>query len=177
MTRPEHVAINSGDQGWDGDMDDNFDVVFDAPFPPHEHTGDETDLASTFAAASHDRCLVWVDHTTYGWVLYYSDGTNWRLYGFDKRAVTNVTGTATLNGRERVVMLAGSPAYTVTLAPAADWAGETVQFKLTVSGGTVTLDGNASETIDGATTYTGLGSQYDTVTLYSDGTNVHILSK
>jgi hypothetical protein len=177
MARPTHAGILSGTQGWDGDIDDNFDIAFDAPYPVHEHTGDESDLNATFAASSHDRCLVWVDHTTLGWTLYWSDGSNWRPFSHEVRDFTNITGIATLSGRERVVLLAGSPAYTVTLAPAADWAGETVDFKLTVGGGTVTLDGSGAETIDGAATYTGLSTQYDTVRLYSDGTNIHILSK
>ena len=177
MSRPTHAAILSGTQGWDGDMDDNFDVVFDAPFPIHEDAAlTEANLNATFPASSHDRCFVWVNHTVFGYTLYWSDGSNWRPYSGEIRDFTNITTTATLSGRERVVLLAGSPAYTVTLAPAADWAGETVDFKLTVSGGIVTLDGNGSETIDGATTYVGLAAQYDKVRLYSDGVNIHILS-
>jgi hypothetical protein len=38
----------------------------------------------------------------------------------------------------------------------------------------VTLDGDSAETIDGATTYS-LTSQYQSVDLYFDGTNVAIL--
>jgi hypothetical protein len=37
----------------------------------------------------------------------------------------------------------------------------------------VTVDGNASETIDGALTYA-LAVQYQSITIISDGTNWHI---
>ena len=81
MSKPTTSNINSGNQGWDGVVDDNFDVLANGPLPVFEHTGDESDLESTYAAASHDRCLVWVDHTTLGWLLYASDGTDWAPYG------------------------------------------------------------------------------------------------
>lgn len=77
MARPTKNDIDSGIQGWDGKMDDNDEALFNAPIPIHEHTGDESDLQSTFAAAAHDRCAVWVDDTSTGWSLYVSDGTNW----------------------------------------------------------------------------------------------------
>jgi hypothetical protein len=176
MSRPIHVPLNNGNQGWDSTVNDNFTQAFSAPFPIDEHAGDESNLQSTFAAAAYDRCLIWVDHTVLGWTLYFSDGANWAPYSSEKRAATAITTTAALAGTERVVLLAGSPTYTVTLAPAADWAGETIDFKLTVSGGIVTLDGDGAETIDGASTYVGLAAQYDHVRLYSDGTNIHILS-
>jgi len=176
MSFPTHVGILSGNQGWDGDIDDNFDIVFDGPFPLHRDAAlTEANVQSTFPAAAHDKCFVWVNHSVFGYTLYFSDGTNWRVYGWEKRITSSVTGAVTLNGRERMVMLSGSPPYTVTLAPAASWKGETVTFKLLVAGGTVTLDGNASETIDGATTYTGLNAQYARVVLYSDGTNIHVI--
>ena len=42
--------------------------------------------------------------------------------------------------------------------------------KVDATGSAVTVDGNASETIDGATTYP-LGAQWKYVTIVSDGTN------
>lgn len=77
MARPSKQDIDSGVQNWDGKIDDNDEIILNAPLPIHEHTGDETDLASTFAPALYDRCSVWVDHTTHGWSLYVSDGTAW----------------------------------------------------------------------------------------------------
>ena len=43
-----------------------------------------------------------------------------------------------------------------------------------LAGATITIDGAGSETIDGATTKT-LGTQYDTLTIISDGANWHII--
>lgn len=86
MSRPSlsPSTVNHGVQGWDTVIDDNHtevaDLVNDGPFPVHEHTGDQTDLESTFPAASHDRCLVWVDHTSEGWNLYMSNGSAWLRY-------------------------------------------------------------------------------------------------
>lgn len=99
MARPTKNDIDSGIQGWDGPMDDNDEALFNGPLPIHEHTGDETDLASTFPANSYDRCSVMVDHSTLGWSLYVSDGTSWlrklRLTTPSVVALTdNTSGTA-----------------------------------------------------------------------------------
>ena len=87
MSRPTYVntPLQSGMEGWDANVNDELSAlaatVLEAPFPAYQHAGNQTDLATTFAAASYDRCLVWVNHTSLGWVLYYSDGTSWRIYG------------------------------------------------------------------------------------------------
>jgi hypothetical protein len=77
MARPARDTIQNGVNGWDATINDNLIRLFDRPLPVHEHTGDESDLAATFAAASYDNCLVWVDHTVDGWTLYHSDGSTW----------------------------------------------------------------------------------------------------
>ena len=66
--------------------------------------------------------------------------------------------------------------FTITL-PAAATAGDgfPVAIENTGSSGTVTIDGNASETIDGATTVA-LGAQYDSILLRCDGSNWHIVA-
>ena len=62
-------------------------------------------------------------------------------------------------------------AFTITLPAAASSTGLELTFKkIDVSGNAVTIDGNASETIDGATTYA-LTTQYQKVTIICDGTN------
>jgi len=98
MARPSKNDIDSGIQGWDGKMDDNDEALFNAPLPIHEHTGDESDVATDFPPGSYDRCMVWVDHTTLGWSLYVSDGSAWnRLLSVDSIAtiaqLTNSNGT------------------------------------------------------------------------------------
>lgn len=110
MARPGKNDIDSGIQGWDGKIDDNDEALFNAPIPIHEHTGDESDLESTFAAAAHDRCAVWVDHTTLGWSLYVSDGTNWvRLLAAAQRpTIVDLTNSTGGTGNDTVAAVSGS---------------------------------------------------------------------
>jgi len=105
MARPTKNDIDSGIQSWDGKIDDNDEALFNAPMPIHEHSGDETDLASTFAAAAYDRCFVMVDDTTYGWSLFISDGTNWlRMMSVDNRpAIVDLTDSTGGTGNDTVV--------------------------------------------------------------------------
>jgi hypothetical protein len=65
-----------------------------------------------------------------------------------------------------------STAFTVTLGTAVGKDGVILKFK-NIGAGVVTLDGNASETIDGATTTT--LSQYQAVELIAYNSGWHIL--
>lgn len=105
MARPTKNDIDSGIQGWDGKMDDNDEIILNAPFPMHEHTGDESDLEATFPAASYDRCHVMVDDTSVGWSLYVSDGTNWnRIWSVDTiPAIVDLTDSTGGTGNDTVV--------------------------------------------------------------------------
>ena len=70
---------------------------------------------------------------------------------------------------------ATSGAITVNLPAAADNENRMIAVKKVDSSvNAVTVDGNATETIDGATTNV-LSSQYDVVMLVSDGTNWNIV--
>jgi len=69
-----------------------------------------------------------------------------------------------------ILVDASSAAVTVNLIAVASHNGAPVTIKkIDGSGNAVTIDGNAAETIDGATTNV-LASQYDSVTIQSDGT-------
>lgn len=69
-----------------------------------------------------------------------------------------------------ILVDATSGAVTITLPAAASSAGMVVGVKkIDSSGNAVTVDGNASETIDDATTVS-LAAQYDTAFLICDGT-------
>jgi hypothetical protein len=68
-----------------------------------------------------------------------------------------------------------SGTFTVTLQAAASYQGRVLIIKNS-GAGTITVDGNGAETIDGATTYS-LSVQYATVQIMSDGTNWKIISK
>jgi len=63
---------------------------------------------------------------------------------------------------------------TVNLFAASGKAGYIVHVKLTGSSSTVTVDGNSSETIDGATTQA-FSQQYQTLSVLCDGSNWHII--
>jgi|TARA_R110000824_G_scaffold10267_2_gene45455 hypothetical protein len=63
---------------------------------------------------------------------------------------------------------------TVNLFAASGKTGYTVHVKLTSASATVTIDGNASETIDGATTQA-FSQRYQTLSMVCDGSNWHII--
>lgn len=72
---------------------------------------------------------------------------------------------------------ATSAAFSITLPAVASSSGkELIIKKIDSSANAVTVDGNASETIDGATTYS-LAQQYDSVTIYCDGSEWHIIGE
>jgi|GEM_PF-4943119 len=81
------------------------------------------------------------------------------------------TTTYTALAGDVLVCDATGGAFTVTLPAAATVTGSSISVKKTdVSANAVTVDGNASETLDGATTLS-LSTQYEAVTLWSDGSN------
>lgn len=91
--------------------------------------------------------------------------------------VVTVTSTAyTVEGKKYILVdddTAGA-AVTITLPPAIDSTDRIITIKKIGSTATVTIDGNASETIDGATTGT-ISTQYTALQLLSDGANWFII--
>lgn len=89
---------------------------------------------------------------------------------------TDVTAAYNLLAEDWLVLAdATGGAFTVTLPPAASVRNRAYVVKRLNSGGNaVTLDGNGSETIDGATTLP-LTAQYQVATVYSDGTEWWVL--
>lgn len=112
MARPSKNDIDSGNQNWDGKIDDNDEALFNAPIPIHEHVGDESDLQAAFPAAAYDRCAVWVDDTVQGWSLYVSDGTAWnRMLSVDSiAALTDLTDSTGGSTDGTLVAISGSGA-------------------------------------------------------------------
>jgi hypothetical protein len=92
-------------------------------------------------------------------------------------AVTSKTTTYTATIDDNVILCSGS-AFTVTLPAAASCSGKKLLIKKTDStfSNIITIDGNASETIDGATTKK-LNTQYESLLIVSDGTNWQILQR
>lgn len=85
--------------------------------------------------------------------------------------IQSLTGAGTATIDTVVKADATTAAFTVTLPAAAGNSGRRIIVKkMNSNGNAVTVDGNASETIDGSTTYV-ISIQYETVEMVSDGTN------
>lgn len=176
MARPTKLDINSGIQGWDGKIDDNDEAIFNAPFPIHEHTGDQTDLESTFPAASYDRCMVWVDHTALGWTLYVSDGSSWVIFDPTRKEYFNLTATTSMAAVHRGAFVRFTSTGTVDfdLEPAANWRNQTVLVRNDKSSGTLNLDPNGSENINGVSGGPLVVAAGATAMVYSTGSEVFV---
>lgn len=91
------------------------------------------------------------------------------------------TGTQTLSKMDlnKTIFLPNTAAHTVNLPAVADTqAGDRLTFiKTTTDAQAVTLDGNSSETIDGATTLATIDAQFDTAILVSTGTAWVVLAR
>lgn len=90
-------------------------------------------------------------------------------------AITTVTGNATLDATNYMVLVDNASNAVITLPAAASVTRrEYVVKKISTNSATVTIDPNGSELIDGAATYT-LNSSYVSIKLKSDGTSWYIL--
>lgn len=86
-----------------------------------------------------------------------------------RKAIRTISAAYTATGGDDVILVnTTGGSVTVTLPPAGTHYGHTYYVKKLVAANTVTIDGNASETIDGATTVA-LTTQWGTVTLVSNG--------
>ncbi|HPM25429.1 MAG TPA: hypothetical protein PLP66_16080 [Phycisphaerae bacterium] len=93
--------------------------------------------------------------------------------------LADANATLTLDHVNRTLLIANSAARTLTLPPVATVrAGGWLRVvKTSAAAQAVTLDGNGSEMIDGATTYTALDAQYDVALLLCTGSEWVILSR
>lgn len=89
--------------------------------------------------------------------------------------VTNKTTTYTSTATDDILTAdAAGGAFTITLHAASTWTKTLTIKRINSGANAVTVDANASETIDGALTRV-LGQQYESVTLASTGTNIVII--
>jgi len=101
-------------------------------------------------------------------------GTSLNTYISHVAKTADYTVTDT-DGESVILVDASSAAVTITLPTAADNSGRVLHIKKTdSSSNAVTVDGEGSETIDGATTQV-ITSQYDDVRIVCDASNWHIL--
>lgn len=93
-------------------------------------------------------------------------------------SVTTKTTTYTATADETVILASSSGGpWTLTLPAAASFTNKDLLIKKTDSSlNAITIDGNGSETIDGATTTT-LNTQYESVRIVCDGSNWFIMAR
>jgi len=94
-------------------------------------------------------------------------------------SLADASATLTLDHMNRVLLIGNTAARTLTLPPAATVraGGWFRVVKTSAAAFAVTLDGNASETIDGATTLATMDAQYDTALLLCTGSEWIVLSR
>lgn len=86
-----------------------------------------------------------------------------------------VTSNSTLAASNSILLCSAESPFTVTLTSATLLSGQTFHIKkIDPSGNAVTIDPSGAETIDGAASTT-LASQYDNLTIASDGSEWWIL--
>lgn len=111
-----------------------------------------------------------------------SDGSNWHELGRSATTST-VTKSASFSayGANVFLVTTGAGVIVCTLPAAALMKGQRITFKKMDAGaGSITLTTNGTETIDGTNDPTlvlsGAGTQYDVLTILSDGSNWHYLA-
>lgn len=137
-------------------------------------------------------------HNTTTNLVNFFNGTSWVAISSSSNATPTVSGVVTsytpvvaasvndvnnadypittTDGYETILVTTGASNRTVTLPLAADNDGRKITIKKVDSGvGTLILDGNGAETIDGATTYT-LTSRNQQLTVVCNGTSWSIIS-
>lgn len=180
MARPTRIPLVNGQQAWDTVVNDDFKLVLNRPLAIcNQQTNEsttltESNLAASYAAASFDDCVVWVEHSVRGATLYRSNGTSWEIVrGATLLYQRAISALATVQEYDDVIVCGGTT-YTVTLPAASGQRGRIVYIKRN-SSGTITIDGNASETIDGSATLD-LDDTLEAAVLICDGSNWFVLS-
>jgi len=170
MARPTRIPIDDGVNDWDALLNDDLAILLDAPLPLPEPAGlTESNLQSTYPAASYAECIVWVNHSVVGKTLYYSDGTDWIPLPNGPRSPERSISATTTQAAADVRIRITSGTVTLNLLAVASWKGRTLVVR-NDSGNNATLDPNGAETINGAATLTlPTGS---TAVLYDNGTSV-----
>ena len=103
-------------------------------------------------------------------LIFNSSGT--AEFRYEDKFTASKTTAYTATGDETIIPCAPAASFTVTLPAASTMTGKSLTIIKTDSdiSKTVTIDGNASETINGALTYI-LYTQYESVTIKCDGSN------
>lgn len=170
MARPLRISINSGLQGWDALLNDNLILLLDKPIPLPDPGVTESNVASTYPPASYAECVLWVNHSVVGKSLYWSDGTNWIPFG-PRLPTRTSSATITQLAADVRVRFTGAGTVDYDFLTASAWSGRTVIIR-NDSSGTVSLDPNGSELINGSSSSLSLAAG-STATVFSDGTDLY----
>lgn len=96
------------------------------------------------------------------------------LTGSFKVSLVTKTANYTATDTDHTIICGtGNETFTITL-PAASGVTNIIYNIKNIGTGTITVDGNASETIDGSTTSV-ISTQYASITIQCDGSNWHII--
>lgn len=87
-------------------------------------------------------------------------------------SVRTVTSGTTQTTNDEVIRCNSTSVLTINLLPASNWSGLILRIK-SINTGAVTIDADGAETIDGVLTQT--INQYDSITLFSNGTSIDII--
>ncbi len=89
------------------------------------------------------------------------------------------TGNITLTTADlgRVILLPSTGAQAITLPTTADCGGKTITFKKTTADAVIATLTPTAGNIDGAGTNTAIDAAQDTLTIFCDGTNWHIIAR
>lgn len=85
MARPTRNVIASEEAAWDGEVDSNFSIITESPFP----IASFATTGALPAASSYDDCLA---HVQADDRLYISNGSTWELY--DRKSALVADSTA-----------------------------------------------------------------------------------
>ena len=85
MARPQRNVIGSAEAAWDGEVDSNFSIITETPFP----IASFATVGALPTASSYDDCLA---HVQADDRLYISNGSSWILY--DRKSALVADSTA-----------------------------------------------------------------------------------
>lgn len=140
-----------------------------------------TDYPDTVAPVGSKFCrLVVVSEVVVGAEEYLKTAAGiWSLTSPQAILAADKIAAYTVNNADRVVKVdTQAGAVTITLAPVAEFpVGVPLTFIRTGTGtNAITLDGDGTEEIDGATTYAAMDAIYDSVTIMNTGTEYVIVA-
>lgn len=136
-------------------------------------TGQAGFIAKNLTSATNNTHFLFGQATipTGDYGIYQGNTVRNRFQGNVEMPYDAISTTATLNTSQQYIKLTGTGTYTVTLPTAVGISGRTYWFVKVSSTGTVTIDGNGAETINGAANFTMTGTAYQIRAVCSDGAN------